>query len=91
VLCGLGFAKLQTLMAMARRAGEIPRERKRERERTSERARERERERGGGFAAQINACVSNEIPPSQQATNKKKKKKKKTRKQLHYLRFYRFF
>jgi hypothetical protein len=66
---------------------------KRENERTG--ARERERVRGGGFAAQINACVSNEITPSQQATNKKKKKKKKkkktTRKQLHYLRFYRFF
>jgi hypothetical protein len=66
---------------------------KREKERTGASERERERERDGGFAAQINACVSNEIPPSQQATTKKKKKKKKktTRKQLHYLRFYRFF
>jgi hypothetical protein len=34
--------KLQTLMAMARRAGEIPRERKRERERERERDRELE-------------------------------------------------
>jgi hypothetical protein len=32
-------------MAMARRAGEIPRERQRERERVSERERKRERER----------------------------------------------
>ncbi len=47
---------------------------KREKERTGARERERQRVRGGGFAAQINACVSNEITPSQQATNKKKKK-----------------